>query len=277
MAGPALTRRSLLGLALVGMTSLPALGRGPRTLSVVNFLDQLRQRIAPLYLAEHLRHEYALLANRHDLPETEADLRRYIRLRTLFESARAGGLWHLYWTVTNQEPTSKQIWRQWQSARPLERSTARAECDELSALLAFLCRKMAVPAVGLFWPRPNHTVAVWTPSTKHGRQARIVIPTSQIFLAEQETLGTAHWEPYTQRVVYPYQGLDVAPTALLPHWLGEFFLGQIDDYAGATTPMLSAMRTERAAWQDGTLLHAALRPMSRADRQALKRFQLRYR
>jgi hypothetical protein len=68
-------------------------------------------------------------------------------------------------------------------------ATASAECDELSALDAFLAGRAGVKGVGLFWPFANHTVAVWVVRPAERPVIRLVVPTSQIFLKETDSLG----------------------------------------------------------------------------------------
>ncbi len=95
----------------------------------------------------------------------------FVIVRLLYEATRDAGLWNMHWTITNMPPNSDQVWRQWkilQKVSPLT-PTASAECDELSALFAFLVERTGVRTVGLFWPYPNHTVAVWV---VHPRTAR---------------------------------------------------------------------------------------------------------
>ena len=68
--------------------------------------------------------------------------------------------------------------------------TVAAECDELSALYAFLVERTGVRRVGLFWPYPNHTVAVWVVRPTRGGEMRAVVPTAQIFLDVTDAFGT---------------------------------------------------------------------------------------
>ena len=89
----------------------------------------------------------------------------------------------MHWTITNMPPNSDRVWSQWKAVKSLPpRPTAFAECDELSALYAFLVERAGVRSVGLFWPFPNHTVAVWMLHPANAAEVRVVVPTSQIFL-----------------------------------------------------------------------------------------------
>lgn len=165
---------------------------------------------APAVLAD-----WHALVDSLDLADTPSSLLEYSRVRLAFETTRDGGLWGLRWAVTNQDPTERFIWASllaWHGAEV----TAVAECDELSAMFASLARAMGVRDVGLFWPTWNHTVAVWTTPGEAGN-VRVVVPTSQIFLAAGETLGTNGFDPSTQRTIYRY-GTKALPlnTALTP-------------------------------------------------------------
>jgi len=79
--------------------------------------------------------------------------------------------------------------------------------------------------VGLFWPTWNHTVAVWTTRDKQGKPLRIVVPTSQIFLSANATLGTKEFDPYKQQTIYDYERKDVPINYRIPklqlHWMIE--------------------------------------------------------
>jgi hypothetical protein len=89
----------------------------------------------------------------------------YVMVHLLFEATRDASFWNMQWNITDQPPNSDRVWRQWRSVKgpSFIAPTAIAECDELSALYAFLVERAGVRAVGLFWPYPNHTIAVWMP------------------------------------------------------------------------------------------------------------------
>ena len=152
---------------------------------------------APAVLAD-----WQALVDTHDLADTPAALAEYSRVRLAFEATRDGGLWGLQWAITDRDPTERYAWASLLAWRGAE-VTAVAECDELSALFASLARAMGVREVGLFWPTSNHTVAVWTTPGVSGA-VRVVVPTSQIFLPDGQTLGTRGFDPATQRTIYRY-------------------------------------------------------------------------
>jgi hypothetical protein len=75
----------------------------------------------------------------------------YVLSRLFYEATRDAGFWNLHWTITNHDPNSDYVWQQWralQSPSPLI-PTADAECDELSALYAFLMRRAGVRGAAL--------------------------------------------------------------------------------------------------------------------------------
>jgi hypothetical protein len=114
-------------------------------------------------------------------------------------------------------------------------------------LYAFLVERTGVRSVGLFWPYPNHTVAVWTPRLSAGSQIRVVVPTSQIFLADTDTFDTRKFDAWQQKTIYEYTRRDVPDTFVLPKPLFDFFLRQLEKYAGASEPALQQIRNLRSA------------------------------
>ena len=209
----------------------------------------------------------AVEANLEQRPELRAQWRRfsaeeglsdaafsdYVKVRLAFELTRDGGLWGLRWDITNRAPDSKAIWAQWAAAAAPAPSapapvTATAECDELSALFSLVAWKLGVDKVGLFWPTGNHTVAVWTAPSPTGF-ARVVVPTSQIFLDPDQTLGTDVFDPYAQRTIYSYHGSgDVSDEQLLPAGLVSWMLERAPE-AAADPETLQRLRNARSESQ----------------------------
>jgi hypothetical protein len=168
----------------------------------------------------------------------------YVVVRLLYEATRDAGFWNMHWTITNMPPNSDQIWRQWK-AMPnpsLTMPTASAECDEFSALFAFLAGRAGVHGIGLFWPYPNHTVAVWVLQPVQGTTIRVVVPTTQLFLDVTDSFGTRKFNPWHQKSIFEYNRRDVADSFELPKPLFDFFLSQIDKYAGASDSTLQELR-----------------------------------
>jgi len=56
--------------------------------------------------------------------------------------------------------------------------------------------------VGLLWPASNHTVAVWVLHPSRGPVIRIVVPTTQIFLNENDFFDTRKFDPWRQKTIY---------------------------------------------------------------------------
>ncbi len=214
-----------------------------------------------LSTSQVVRDDYRRLMRAHGLPDDDALLADYLRVRIAFEATRAGGLWGLQWRVTDQLPQSDRIWAQWDAlAWPadgtLPFSTAIAECDELSALFAVAARGMGLSArsrVGLFWPTSNHTVAVWTivpaaapaASASTPTEVRIVVPTSQIFLDSVQSLGTRGFDPWTQPKVFPYARRDIADDHPLPAALARYFVQQVRRRADQPQGLLQTARNRR--------------------------------
>lgn len=169
---------------------------------------------APAVLAD-----WQALTTRLGLADTPETLREYSRVRLAFEATRDGGLWGVRWAITHKDPTERFLWAGLLGWRGAE-VTATGECDELSALFASLARAMGVKEVGLLWPTSNHTVAVWTTPGLAG-PVRVVVPTSQVFLAPEETLGTQGFDPSKQRTIYRYGTRDLPLGAALPPGLAE--------------------------------------------------------
>lgn len=212
-----------------------------------------------LSTSQVVRDDYRRLMRAHGLPDDDALLADYLRVRIAFEATRAGGLWGLQWRVTDQLPQSDRIWAQWDAlALPADGtppfSTAIAECDELSALFAVVARGMGLSPrsrVGLFWPTSNHTVAVWTivaapaASASTPAEVRIVVPTSQIFLDSVQSLGTRGFDPGTQPKIFPYARRDIGDEHPLPAALARYFVRQVRRHAGDPQGLLQTARNRR--------------------------------
>jgi hypothetical protein len=170
-------------------------------------------------------------------------------VRLLFEATRDKGFWNLNWDNTNMPPNSDNIWRQWQNMRKPSSvaPTATAECDELSALFAFLVERAGVRSVGLLWPTVNHTVAVWVLRPAAGPMVRVVVPTTQIFLEPTDFFGTNKFDPWRQKTIYEYTRREVPDSFEIPKPLFDFFIMQVDKYGGASDLTLQQLRYLRGA------------------------------
>jgi len=199
--------------------------------------------------SEAVRADYEALVAAHDLDDSEALFRDYVRVKLAFEATRDAGWWHLHWRITNEKPNSDQIWHQWRKTptpNPSEPvASADAECDELSALFAFSARRLGVHDIGLFWPTWNHVVAVWTVQSKDGSPVRIVVPTSQIFLGTDDSLGTQGFDPWTQKTIYEYRRRDVKSRHRIDADLARFFVRQAARHGHKSQATLQAERNAR--------------------------------
>jgi hypothetical protein len=207
-----------------------------------------------------LRDEYAAWCRAHALEPTDRLWRDWVRVRLVFECVRDGGLWQLRWAITNRAPRSDAIWAQWaaldgfdpDAEAALDTATATAECDELSALFAVLVRRLGVEDVGLFWPEWNHVVAVWTITDGQAAPVRVVVPTSQIFLDDDASLGTDGFDPWRQKTIYEYRRRDVRDDAELPGPLARFFVARAWAEIERSQAELQADRNARSAKLGGS-------------------------
>jgi len=168
----------------------------------------------------------------------------FVVVRLLYEAIRDAGFWNMHWTITNMPPNSDEVWRQWKAVREVSPTipTASAECDELSALYAFLVERAGVRTVGLFWPYSNHTVAVWVIRPPGGNEIRVVVPTSQVFLTVNDSFATRKFNPWHQKTIFEYTRHDVPDSFQLPKPLFDYFLKQMGKYAGASDSTLQQLR-----------------------------------
>jgi hypothetical protein len=232
---------------------LSAQGRTPPDKSSVATLsrleNELHEKATKLQTSAGMRRSYQTLLESHKLPPNSINYSDFVLIRLLFEATRDAGFWDLHWEITDRPPNSDRIWRQWHEIRrpAFLAPTAIAECDELSALFAFLVRRVGVKSVGLFWPYPNHTVAVWTVVPTGGSAIRVVVRTTQIFLTEADEFDTRRFDPWHQKTIYEYSRSDVPDSFALPPPLFDFFLEQIDKYAGASDATLQDLRYLRDA------------------------------
>ena len=238
-----MTRRFLLrvGLAAIFLVDTSwAVDPKPRQDSSASattlggLIDQLHDHAKKLEKDAGMHSSFEQFTSAFKISPNTISYSDFVIVRMLFEATRDAGFWNMHWTITNMPPNSDQVWRQWkaiQSVSPLT-PTASAECDELSALYAFLVERMGVRTVGLFWPYSNHTVAVWVLHPAGGSVMRVVVPTSQVFLTVNDPFATRKFHPWHQKTIYEYKRRDAPDNFELPGPLFDFFLQQIDKYAG---------------------------------------------
>jgi len=239
----------------------------PLGTNLAQFISTIHAKAEALESTSGMRLSFQSFMSAHKLSPESVRYSDYVVVRLLFEAARDAGFWNMHWTITNQPPNSDNIWRQWQSVNKpsLLAPTASAECDELSALYAFLVEREGVKGVGLFWPAPNHTVAVWVLHPATGPVIRVAVPTSQIFLEAADDFDTKKFDPWSQKTIYEYTRRDVPDSFELPRPLFDFFLQQVDRYAGASDLTLQQLRYLR----EGVFLKYW--PPEEAAREAMRR------
>jgi hypothetical protein len=232
----------------------PALPDGD-TVTVAELVTALEAVAVSLEDRPALAADYETWRAAHGLAASEKLWRDYVRVRLVFECVRDGGLWGMRWAITNRAPNSDEVWAQWAKNDGFDASnetaTATAECDELSALFAVLVRRLGVEDVGLFWPVWNHVVAVWTVPGEKG-PVRVVVPTSQIFLDADASLGTDGFNPWKQKKIYEYRRKDVKDGAKLPAALARWFVDRAWRDGGRSQAELQAQRNARSARLGGS-------------------------
>ena len=235
-------------LLLVGMSraadAKPKHGISASNTTLARLISEIRDRAKILESTSGMRSSFESFTSAYKIKPDSISYSDFVIVRLLYEATRDAGFWNMHWTITNMPPNSDQVWRQWktlESVSPLA-PTAQAECDELSALYAFLVERSGVRTVGLFWPYPNHTVAVWVIHPANGSEVRVVVPTSQVFLTVNDSFATRKFNPWHQKTIYEYKRRDAPDNFELPKPLFDFFLQQVDKYAAASDSTLQQIR-----------------------------------
>lgn len=234
--------------------------------TVGRLITEIQVRSKNLENSSGMRSSFQSFTSAYKIAPASIRYSDFVVVRLLYEATRDAGFWNMHWSITNMPPNSDQVWRQWKDVLLVSptKSTATAECDELSAPYAFLVERSGVRTVGLFWPYPNHTVAVWVIRSAHGSDMRVVVPTSQIFLDVTDSFGTKKFNPWHQKTIFEYRRHDVPDSFELPKPLFDFFVQQIDKYAGASDSTLQEIRYLREGvflkyWTAETAAQDALR------------------
>jgi hypothetical protein len=232
--------------------------------SLAQLISMIHAKAGALANSSGMRLGFRSFTSAHGLSPDSVRYSDYVMVRLLYEATRDAGFWNMHWTITDQPPNSDNVCRQWRAVRKptMLEPTASAECDELSALYAFLVEREGVKGVGLFWPYANHTVAVWSLKPASGPAIRVVVPTSQIFLDETDDFDTRKFNPWSQKTIYDYTRRDVADSFDIPKPLFDLFLQQVDKYAGASDLTLQQIRYLRegvflGSWSPERAAHSA--------------------
>lgn len=255
----------------------------PARLTMGDFWTALAEQVDGLDTSA-LGPSFEAFAANHRADASSGALRRdFTRLWAVFEATRDGGWWRLRWNVTDQEPSSVQIWKAWMRSPPTQSfatASAVAECDEITALFSVTARRLGVRGVGLFYPTWNHVIAGWAPVgvDQQERGGVVLIPTTQIFQGCPATFDQTSFKPPKQ--VYEFPRVDVKDGVELPASLAAFLLEQVRAYGEATPALLSLIRAKRAELLGSSLgdCHDYRRGLQRevaqnlscADRRALR-------
>ena len=247
-----------------------ALAQNAPTATVGELVTAVRGKAKALETSSGMRKGFADFTAAYQLKPESVNYEDYVTVRLLYEATRDAGLWNMHWTITDRDPNSDHVWAQWKDASTpaYNKWAAAAECDELSALYAFLVGRAGVHGVGLLWPYPNHTVATWVLRPDKGQEVRVVVPTSQIFLDRSDDFGTRKFDPWRQKTIFEYKRRDVADTFTIPRPLYDFFLAQIDKYGGASDLTLQQLRylRESVFLNNQNPQQAAAQALHRRDR-----------
>ena len=276
-------------IAVLLVTALTAFAQhaSPQSASSPNLKDLVsvvQQKARVLENSPAMRASFSSFTSSFHLNDRDVSYSDFVIVRLLFQATRDAGFWNLHWDITNQPPNSDRIWKQWKEERQpsFALPTATAECDELSALYAFLAKRSGVDGNGLFWPTYNHTVAVWVLKPEGRAPVRVVVPTTQIFLDETDFFGTRKFDPWHQKTISTYSRHDVPDTFEIPKPLFDFFLLQIQKYAGASDNTLQKLRylregVFRSTWSREAVAQEAMKrstdpSLSADDRAAYENF-----
>jgi hypothetical protein len=219
---------------------------GKTRITVAELLKAIEAQLPAIAKSPAVRRDYQALLAQYRLTDSDVLYADYVRVRTAFEATRAGGWWGIAWNITDKQPQSDLIWSQWQSNKKPSTTTAIAECDELSALVAFVARRIGLSKrsqIGLLWPTHNHTVAVWI--IQQPKPVRIMLPTSQIFLDPAQSLGSTAFDPWKQKTIYDYRRDDIALNQTISAELARYFVSQIEKHGGLSQADLQALRNQR--------------------------------
>jgi hypothetical protein len=267
----------------------PAAVALPTRVTMGDFWRALSEQVA-LLDSGALQTSFEAFAAQHGIATPSPALfRDFTKLWVMFEATRDGGWWRLRWDVTDQEPSSVEIWKAWFRTPPPEQSfaaaSAVAECDEITALFSVAARRLGVRGVGLFYPTWNHVIAGWSPQAFAERNVKdvVLIPTTQIYQGCPATFDRTTFKP--PRQVYEFPRVDIRDDVEMPAALATFLLEQVRAYGEASPSLLALIRAKRAELVQSSLgdcsayrsrLVAELRSqLSCADQRALRHLATR--
>lgn len=234
----------LVATSLYAVDPRPQQSPGRADTTVAHLVSEIRTHAKKLEASSGMHSSFQSFTTAYKLAPNSISYSDYVIVRLLYEATRDAGFWNMHWTITNMPPNSDQVWMQWKTVHEVSplTPTASAECDELSALYAFLVERAGTRSVGLFWPYPNHTVAVWVLHPANGAEVRVVVPTSQVFLGVNDSFGTRKFNPWHQKTIFEYKRRDAPDSFELPQPLFDYFVRQMERYAGASDSTLQEIR-----------------------------------
>jgi hypothetical protein len=217
--------------------------------TVAQLFEALEVLVPRIAASDAVRADYRALVRDFGLRDSVELYDKYVRVRIAFEATRDGGLWGVRWAITNRPHGSDEIWASWKrltvdSFDP-QAPTAIAECDEITALFCFVARKLGVPDVGFISGGWYHIVAAWAIRVPGAREVRIGVPTSQVFLTPEATLGTRELKPDRPKVIWRYVRRDVRDDETLPPHVARFLVQQVFLNGGRPAAELQQMRNAR--------------------------------
>jgi hypothetical protein len=224
-------------------TQTPAqLAPSPPGVPLAQFVRTVREKAKTLENSSGMHSAFNSFLAAHHLSPESVRYSDFVIIRLLYEAARDAGFWNMHWSITNQPPNSDRIWNQWKAVRRPSPSepTAIAECDELSALYAFLVERSGVKSVGLLWPTSNHTVAVWVLQPSTGPVIRVVVPTSQIFWKRPTRSTQRNLIPGARRLFTSTRGATFRTRLRFPGRSPTSFLNRLIFTAALRTQRCSA-------------------------------------
>jgi len=111
--------------------------------TLARLIELLHDRAKKLENSSGMRSSFESFTSAYKISPQSISYSDFVIVRLLYEATRDAGFWNMHWTITNMPPNSDQVWRQWKAVQSVSPQvpTASAECDELSALYAFLVER----------------------------------------------------------------------------------------------------------------------------------------
>jgi hypothetical protein len=239
----------------------PFIGR--RTVALSELVTELRKQAKRLEQTPIMQVEYEQFTKIFTIEPSRENYEQFVIVKMLFECTRDSGLWHISWEETHLPPKSDEIWRQWTENNNINYNTdltAIAECDEIAALYAFLCGKLGVRGVGLYWPTYHHSIAAWNVKNRDNVIKRVLIPTSYVYFANRGYFGRTGYKPVMFDTIYEYIREDVDDELQISAELAQFMVVQPQKYCTSSEITLHRLKTIReSVWNEKYSKETALK------------------